>query len=338
MTRVTGFFLLCAAVVLAVGCAKKQTAPPVDPGVEFFEAGEFDAARTYYTEKLAENPADLDATIYLGRIALNQEDLDGAIEWMEKALEMAPDSASTHYWAAVAYVTKVQKTQDIQLVDDVKTHIEKAVELDPNNVDARMFLAGFLMNAPPIVGGDIEKAREQAGILVEQAPVRGNMFMAELHKKDKKYEAAAGAYSAAAAADPTSGEPYHALGMMYQDLGTRSGDEKDWDRAFEAFEKAVATDPDNTKSLYQIGRTAVFSETNVDRAIEALQQYLAVEPGRGLPTWANARWRLGLLYEIKGDVAAARAEYEAALELNPDDKNAKKELERLDAGDAEGDG
>jgi tetratricopeptide (TPR) repeat protein len=319
---------LLVAAAIAGGCAGKQAAPPVDPGVEMFEAGEYESARAHYEGKLAENPADLDATIYLGRIALRQEDLDGAIEWMEKGLELAPDSAKTHYWAATAYVVKVQKQQDIALVSEVKSHIEKAVELDPNYVDARLFLAGFLMNAPPFVGGDMEKAREQAAILVEQAPFRGNMFLAELHKKENNFDKASEAYAAAAVADPASADPWHALGIMYQN-------NKEWDKAFEAFEKAIATDPKSTQSLYQIGRTGVFSEQNTDRAIEALRQYLAIEPAEGQPTWANARWRLGLLYEIKGDVAAARAEYNAALELNPDDENVQKELNRLDEAETE---
>jgi tetratricopeptide (TPR) repeat protein len=312
------------ALALAAGCAKKQTAAPVDPGVEMFEAGEYDAARTYYAEQLAADPANLDAIIYLGRIALRQDDLDGAVEWMEKALEAAPDSSAAHYWAATAYVMKVQKQQDFQAVGKVKSHIETAVELDPENIDARMFLAGFLMNAPPFVGGSIEKAREQAAILVEQDPMRGNFFLAELHKKEKEFDLAADAYRAAAAADPGSAEPYYAMGMMHQD-------NKDWDAAFAAFEKAIEVDPDVTKSLYQIGRTGLFSEQNVDRAIEALRQYLSREPAEGQPTWANAHWRLGLLYEIQGDVTAARAEYGAALELDPEDENARKELERLDA-------
>jgi tetratricopeptide (TPR) repeat protein len=36
-----------------------------------------------------------------------------------------------------------------------------------------------------------------------------------------------------------------------------------------------------------------------------------------------------MLYELKGDLDAARKEFEAALELNPDDENAKKSLEEL---------
>jgi len=317
-------FVALAASLVVVGCAKKQTAPPVDPGVQLFEDGKFDEASVYYESVLAEDPADLDAVLYMGRIALNQNNYDGAIDWMEKALEMAPDSSNVHYWAATAYVAKVQNEQAYMLVGKVKTHIEKAVELDPANVDARMFLAGFYMNAPPMVGGSMDKAKEQAELIVEYDPFRGQLFKAALFQKEKKFDEAAQAYAAASAVDPESPTPHYSLGMMYQT-------NKEYDAAFAAFEKAVAVDPDETKALYQIGRTGVMSEQNTGRAIECLKAYLQSEPGPGSPTRGNAHWRLGMLYEIKGDTAAARKEYEAALALDPNDENAKKALEKLDA-------
>jgi tetratricopeptide (TPR) repeat protein len=289
------------ALVLAAGCAKKatqsvETPAPVDEGAQLFDDGKYEEAHTYYQGVLQTDSTDIDATIYMGRIALRQDDYDGAILWMEKALALAPDSSNVHYWAATAYVVKVQRENAFMLVDKVKSHIETAVELDSTNVDARMFLAGFLLNAPPMVGGSVEKAKEQADIVVGLDPFRGQLFC--------------------------SPDPYYYLGMMYQ------GNEA-FDEAFAAFEKALTVDPEATASLYQVGRTGVISGENLDRSIEALQQYLKTDPPQGQPTLANAHWRLGQLYELKGDLEQARGEFEAALALNPDDENAKKSLENL---------
>jgi tetratricopeptide (TPR) repeat protein len=315
------------ALVLAAGCAKKatqsvETPAPVDEGAQLFDDGKYEEAHTYYQGVLQTDSTDIDATIYMGRIALRQDDYDGAILWMEKALALAPDSSNVHYWAATAYVVKVQRENAFMLVDKVKSHIETAVELDSTNVDARMFLAGFLLNAPPMVGGSVEKAKEQADIVVGLDPFRGQLFWAEVYKKEKRFDEAALAYEAAAAADPDSPDPYYYLGMMYQ------GNEA-FDEAFAAFEKALTVDPEATASLYQVGRTGVISGENLDRSIEALQQYLKTDPPQGQPTLANAHWRLGQLYELKGDLEQARGEFEAALALNPDDENAKKSLENL---------
>lgn len=324
-------FAYASAVVAALllaqgGCAKKQTTPPVDRGVQLFEDGRYDEAGAYYDSVLTASPGDAEAAVYLGRIALRQDDYNRAIEHMETALELAPDSSDVHYWAARAYVVKVQneQAQAFALVEKIPTHLQKAVELDPANVEARQFLAGFYLNAPPIAGGSIAKAKEQAESIVEYDPLSGHLFMAEIHKKEKKFDEAAADYAAASAVDPDSPDPYFQLGMMYQA-------NEQYDEAFAAFERALAVDPTATSALYQIGRTGVFSGENLDRAIECLRLYLEDEPAPGSPTWANARWRLGLIYEKQGNIDAARKEYEAALTLNPDDKNAKEALEKLNA-------
>jgi tetratricopeptide (TPR) repeat protein len=326
---VTAVLLIGIGVsVLNVGCAKKQTAPPVNVGQQLFDEGNFDEARTYYEGLLAKDSTDVDAVIYMTRIALNQDDYNTAIEWAEKGLELAPDSSKTHYWAATAYVVKVQRENAIMLVDKVKSHIEKAVELDPSNVEARTFLAMFLVNAPPMVGGSREKAKEQAAELMKYDAYQGHLLMAQISAVEKDYDKAAGEFEAAAQMKPEDPDPYYRMGMMYQQT-------QEWDKAFAALEKALVTDPDARSALYQIGRTGVLSGENLDRAIECLQLYLEREPESNAPTWANAHWRLGMLYEEQGKVDAARKEYEAALALDPEDKNAKGALEKLDAASDE---
>jgi tetratricopeptide (TPR) repeat protein len=257
MKTVTIRFTYASAVIVALllaqgGCAKKHTAPPVDRGVQLFEDGRYDEAGAYYDSVLTANPGNSEAAVYLGRVALRQDEYDRAIERMETALELAPDNSYVHYWAARAYVVKVQAEQDIALVGKIPTHLQKAVELDPTNVEARQFLAGFYMNAPPIAGGSIAKAKEQADSIVAYDPLSGHLFKAEIHKKEKKFDEAAAEYAAAAAVDPDSPDPYYQLGMMYQA-------NEQYDEAFAAFERALAVDPTATGALYQIGRTGVFS-------------------------------------------------------------------------------
>jgi tetratricopeptide (TPR) repeat protein len=112
------------------------------------------------------------------------------------------------------------------------------------------------------------------------------------------------------------------LGYLYQE-------KKKYDLAFEVYESLVKDHPEFYSALYQIGRTAAYSGANLDKGIKSLMKYLQHEPQDGDPTWANARWRLGLIYEYKGDNEAARKEYEAALKLEPDYKAAKDALEKL---------
>lgn len=112
------------------------------------------------------------------------------------------------------------------------------------------------------------------------------------------------------------------IGFLYQQ-------KKQYENAFNTFEMVIKNHPDYYPAYYQIGRTAVFSGNNLDRGIECLNLYLRHKPGDNDPSWANAHFRLGAIYEHKGDKAAAQSAYEAALKLDPSYEDAKKALEKL---------
>ena len=112
------------------------------------------------------------------------------------------------------------------------------------------------------------------------------------------------------------------LGMLYQQL-------ERYEATFDALEHICEIDPGALGALYQIGRTAAFSGTNLDRGIECLQVYLTKDVKPGYPGYDGAHWRLGILFEHKGDVATARTEYETAMRLNPEQDSYRDALEKL---------
>ncbi len=56
---------------------------------------------------------------------------------------------------------------------------------------------------------------------------------------------------------------------------------------------------------------------------------MTFEPSEDEPSLAWAHTRLGMLYEKKRDFIAAQSEYETALALEPDHKEAKKALKKV---------
>jgi Flp pilus assembly protein TadD len=64
----------------------------------------------------------------------------------------------------------------------------------------------------------------------------------------------------------------------------------------------------------------------VAEAIDAYHRAIALKP-----SFASAHVNLGIALAQQGDTAGARAEFETALNLNPDDANARADLARLDA-------
>jgi tetratricopeptide (TPR) repeat protein len=93
--------------------------------------------------------------------------------------------------------------------------------------------------------------------------------------------------------------------------------ERKYAEAFAALALLRRSHPEAIDVPYQIGRTAAMSGLELDQGEAAMKEYLRLSPGEEqAPLWA-AHWRLGQIFERKGDRAAARAEFAAALQLNP---------------------
>jgi tetratricopeptide (TPR) repeat protein len=92
----------------------------------------------------------------------------------------------------------------------------------------------------------------------------------------------------------------------------------------------LKTAPDNYPALFQLGRLAAISGERIDRGMEVLKQCLAMTPPVASPGHDAAHWRLGNLWEKKGDKKIARAEYQAALAVTPNYPQAIEALKKLD--------
>jgi TolA-binding protein len=88
-----------------------------------------------------------------------------------------------------------------------------------------------------------------------------------------------------------------------------------FDEAFTIVDDRLARLPDETASLYNLGRLSAVSGQQLPRGDAAMRRYLALttDPVRQ----SNAHYRLGMIKEKMGDARAAAAEYQAAIDLYP---------------------
>ena len=278
----------------------------LDQAIALYEQGDLTAAKQSFTNILDADAEDHAALFYLGRIALAEQDLDGAIEQLQKAVKLNGTDSNYRTWLGRAYIQKLQTVSFFEkgvLSGRALDNLKKAVELDPSNIEARISLGGYYLNAPSIAGGSKKKALEQAEEVVKYDALEGNWMLARIHIKNEEYDEAIAKLGACIDAKPDNIEYRYHLGMLYQEL-------ERYEEAFEVFEAVVEIEPDNRSVLYQIGRTAAFSGTNLDRGIECLDRYLTMEVTPGNPGYDGAHWRLGMIYEHSGDLAMARTEYE----------------------------
>lgn len=105
---------------------------------------------------------------------------------------------------------------------------------------------------------------------------------------------------------------------------------KDYSAAFKLCDEVLAKKPENYTALYHYGRSASISGQNLARGLACLQKCLALEPPTpASPTHSNVWQRIGSIQEQLKHPDEARAAYEAALKLDPSNRQASDALAKL---------
>jgi tetratricopeptide (TPR) repeat protein len=134
-------------------------------GIRLFNDKQWTTAQQFFESFTSTNPTDAVGAFYLGRTLFEQQQYETSVEWLEKAALLDSANSSYHLWLGRAYGYSAQRASilwQFPLARKVKIHFEKAVELDPDNIDARADLAEYYLKAPRILGGGKEKAEAQA--------------------------------------------------------------------------------------------------------------------------------------------------------------------------------
>lgn len=112
-------------------------------------------------------------------------------------------------------------------------------------------------------------------------------------------------------------------------LATLYEGEKRFDEAIAACAETLRDHPDDYGLLYVTGRIAAAAGVHLDQGIAALEKCLTLPVVEGFPGYASAHVRLGQLYLKKDATTEARSHFEAALELDPGNKDATTGLDNL---------
>ncbi|MBM4193058.1 MAG: tetratricopeptide repeat protein [Gemmatimonadetes bacterium] len=262
--------------------------------------------------------------------ALNDSGKAGEAEKvLERALKLNANSAAAHFELGRAVGDQAERASVLKqpfMAKRIKSEFEKAVALDPSLVDAREGLLQFYLRAPGVMGGSKEKAREQAAAVAALSPYRGHYARARIAIDAKDNAAVEREYRGAVAAYPDSLNAVATLVSWLSNNGRAA-------EGFAPLDQFLAAHPGDRAAQFWIGRTAAISGQQLERGEQLLRGLLA-SPADATPRGPrllaeNIHFRLGDIAAKRGEKQQARAEYEAALKLNPKHEPAKKALGAL---------
>src|SRR3954447_17779725 len=101
-------------------------------------------------------PQDVRSLELMGRAYFMDADFKRATETLEKAASLDPNSSAVQLWLGRAYGRRAETSFALAALGDAtkaRKAFERAVELDPSNLDAVNDLFEFYLQAPGIVGG-----------------------------------------------------------------------------------------------------------------------------------------------------------------------------------------
>ncbi|MGB8540319.1 MAG: tetratricopeptide repeat protein [Candidatus Acidiferrales bacterium] len=323
MVVLAGFASPAPSIVFAAGFPPDASAA-VQSAQHQFSSGNYTAAIKTLQAGAAQNPNSAEIQYWLGRCYYELRDYDNAVVAAEKAVELDPKNSLYHQWLGTIYGGKADRDRSFSDARKVKKEFEEAVRLNPSNVEARRDLEQYLMEAPWVVGGNKDEARNQVTAIEGIDPIQGHLARADFELESKKPELAEKEYREVLAAKPKQIDPYLDVITFF----IHQNKPADLEAAIQAAAQVAPNDP---RLNYARGVLGVLSGNDLSRAEEYLKSYLASAPDRSdWPSHASAREWLGRLYEAQGKRAEAAEQYRAALQLDPKRKEAKARLEKLE--------
>ena len=261
----------------------------------------------------------------LSRVYYATEQWDDAVRYGERAVSLRPNDAYYHLWLAREYGEKAASSNPLTaatLARKAKNEFERAVQLDPSSVEARLDLAEYYTEAPAIMGGGLDKARDQAVEVAKQNSAKSHLMLARIALKEKQFPAAENQLRQAVREANNPAEYWLELAEFYRVRGRPDDMQK-------AVQSAVAQSNRPAETLFDAANELYLGDRDFPDAVVYLQKYLAsgglVE---GAPAF-RAHYLLGQIYEKLGQVPAAVSEYQASLALASGFDRARKALSHL---------
>lgn len=185
---------------------------------KLFSQGKYTLAKPVFEDVLVENPNHLKTLEYLGDIEGYSKSWDKGMYYYGKLKALNPNNANYYYKYGGCLGMKAKqsnKFKALSMISDVKGSFEKAIQLNPNHIEARWALIELYLQLPGIVGGSERKADKYATELLKISQVDGYLAKGHIAEYFDRYKDAERFYSKAIAVGGSK-TTYQKLSDLYR--------------------------------------------------------------------------------------------------------------------------
>lgn len=224
----------------------------LESGIKLYDQDNYEAAKSKFESVLKKNNSNAEAHYYLSKCLFNIGDLDDAIEHGEIAVELNDKNAEYHFNLGVLYAEDARDASIFRaplIAGNIKKQFLRTLELDPDHLQGRIGLTQFYIQAPGISGGDLDKALEQANIVLKMDEMQGRFLLSRIYieKEDvKNAEIQFKKLGENFGNDPENYYLYNSYGYFLLSQGRV-------DEAIEKFKKQVSLAPEEANPYDSLG-------------------------------------------------------------------------------------
>jgi tetratricopeptide (TPR) repeat protein len=256
--------------------------PEVDRARKLYDSTEFEQSL-----KVLQAVPQKDAEVWelIGRNHYMLADYHRASEALEKAAVADPNNSRIALWLGRAFGRRAETSSVFTApkhASKARQYFEKAVELNPKNLEALSDLLEYYLEAPGFLGGGFDKAQGVAEKMSSIDPAEGHWAKAKLAEKHKEFRSAEEQLRRAIEVSP------QAVGRVL-DLAKFLAKQGRFIEANQSVAKAEKAHPNEPKVIYTKAEVLIQEKKNLQVAKDLLKKYMQLKLSPEDPSRADAQ-------------------------------------------------
>jgi Flp pilus assembly protein TadD len=257
--------------------------PELEQARKLYQLTEFDQS-LQILHAIPEKSRDGAVWELIGKNHFGAADFKKATDALERAVALDPGNSDFQLWLGRAWGRRAEVSSLLTApgyASKARQCFEKAIQLNPNNLEAQSDLFEYYLEAPGFLGGGQDKAADTAAQIARINPAEGHWAQAKLAEKRKEYSNAEDQLRRAIEIAPQQIGRFIDLARLL----TKQGRVQEADQSLARAEQIA---PNNARLIFARADLYIRSGRNLDVARALLKRYLSMKLSPDDPSRAQA--------------------------------------------------